>query len=463
MASGPPKSPSSPGAAPSPDVRMRVRAETTTRLNFHSERPESNDRPVSLPPSFIPEPPNKSAVSTVAKTQEGPKIERQRSTASQLVMELLPPPSAFMDEPRLRSTVNPLPPGPSQPQAQLSQFQKQSLPQGIRIPPRSSFGTHDGNSSISPTTSSPRMLTPSSLEDMRKKASMKRVPERVPVPEVRPPSQKVSNQASFLASASALDPRSTCTVDSGEPKSPPAVAPKPKKLPSSIVLKNHKDAAPSHSLVSPSDRGMINPQKVHTEALMKLGLLKTDETDSALSRSTSYRVPPQNSFIAGTHALPAEPFPALRTDSPPKVGARDNLLIARSPSQRPFQVKSATLERPPTDQKSLTLERSNPSQEGSLETSDKDLQPGELRKNRSRPASAGSWKDFGIDQLPSELNREPEIRRSRNSLLVHPPTQMSMESQKALRSHGISVHISPQNNKQDNHKQALKRLGLMKD
>ncbi|MCJ8742015.1 hypothetical protein PDJAM_G00077440 [Pangasius djambal] len=454
-----------------------------------------------LPPSFIPEPPVKPDSSSGAIAKDNPpksnidprSDQKHKSISSDMPMELLPPPSDFMDEPVLPPVLSPvhtLPAAQNQPQtstrlsSQLaSQFPSQPCQSESRpIAPPPGFDGHiETNNPPTPLSTSPRgQLSPNELDKLRKKASMKKAPEKVPVVAAKS-SHNVSDQAN--SPTFGPDTSAFTVVEYGEPKSPPTVAPKPKKLPSSIVLKSHKDATPGHSLVSPGDRMMINQQKVHLEALKKLGLLKSDESDSGLCPIPPHKASSQTPFNTSTSAMShsAEPTASSvlvhaehhavveaqgKTDFSflpvhPEKEERENLLITRAPSPKPFEMKSASMERLGVGLKSLTLE--NPSQLTGQEKSPGNVAGplGHLQNNRSQPASVGSWKDF-IDQIPSESNREPELRRS---LPIPAPSmaQLKVEPQKSLRSHGISVVISPQSNNGEDRKQALRRLGLIKD
>lgn len=461
-------------------------------------RHEPNAYPSSklteLPPPFIPEPPVKPDSSSGAiakdnhpKSNPNPRSDQMhKSVSSNMPMELLPPPSDFMDEPVLLPPVHTLPAEQSQLQtstqlsSQLaSQFplqpcQSESMP----IAPPPGFDEHiKMNKPLTPDSTSPRgQLSPNERDKFHEKVSMKKGPEKVPVSPVKS-AHIVSDQAN--SPTFGPDTSTFTVVDYGEPKSPPSVAPKPKKLPSSIVLKSHKDATPVHSLISPGDRMMVNQQKVHLEALKKLGLLKSDETDSGVSPSPLHKASPQTSFNSSTSAEPTADSGLVHTEHHsvveaqgkrecsffpvhPEKGERENLLITRAPSPKPFEMKSASMERSGVGLKSLTLE--NPSQFISQEENpDNVMLPlGHLQNNRSRPASEGSGTDFSINQIPPESSRETELRRS----LPNPApslAQPKVEPQKSLRSYGISVVICPQSKNGEDRKQALRRLGLFKD
>lgn len=414
------------------------------------------------PPSFIPEPPVRPNTSSgpIAKDhppnsnpQKSGSDQKPERVSSEIPVVLLPPPSDFMDEPMLLPPVN-------------TPCQSESMP--IASP---GFDRHIGTNKPLPSLSTSPRLSINDLDKLRKKASIKKTPEIAPVVQV-----KSGHNVPDRASSPNLGPDTSTTtaVEYVEPKSPPSVAPKPKKLPSSIVLKTHKDATPGHSLVSPGDRMMINKQKVHQEALKKLGLLKPNEIDVGFCPSPPNKASPQTYFNTSTSvASPAEytADSVLRhAENHAVVEAQgkthfsylpvhpekgENLLSTRAPSPKPYEIKSASMERSGVGRKSFTLE--NPSHLTSQEESPENVPTlfGHLRNSRSQPAYEGSLKDFSVNQTPAESNREPELRRS---LPIPVPSQPKVEPQKSLRSHGISVVISPERG--DDRKQALRRLGL---
>ncbi|KAK1799979.1 hypothetical protein P4O66_006130 [Electrophorus voltai] len=110
--------------------------------------------------------------------------------------------------------------------------------------------------------------------------------------------------------------------------SPPAVAPKPRNIPSHIAVFSHKGTiSPNaesniHSLLtSPGSRGMMKPDKARLEALFKLGLLKEKESEVKASikedshATQSWRSHPElsrsrplsPSFSAGNQELAGQP------------------------------------------------------------------------------------------------------------------------------------------------------------
>lgn len=462
---------------------------------------DQSDEQADLPPSFIPEPPVKTNTShdskakdSQPKTQLDPKPDQERpSVGSAIVMDLIPPPSDFMDEPAPQTAVPAQPAEQNQGQTSQSQVHTQEQPQPraqhkeqsqpqhppqpalqlqVQPPPQSIMDAPLESTTIAPppgfdeqnevnkpqcpvTLSTRGPLSPSDLEKLRKKASLKKKPGLAPL------DKKVSSDSSSFP---CTDGHPGTLVEHSDPKSPPLVAPKPKKFPSNINLKSHKDSGPNHSLVSSGER-LMNQEQVHREALKKLGLLKAGETNSGhlLGSSPPQRIPSPHPFNTSTAEDAAQAQPA-HTDQHAAEEAQGKVPLnsgkAGRESPKP-ENRTVSMEAPSASLKGVPAEQSciATGQEKRPEKT-VELSPGQLRRNRPRPASAGSQKDLGIDPLPSVSSREPEVRRSLGSSPVRPSTQSSTAS----RSHGmISVVFMPNSKNGDDRKQALKKLGLIRD
>lgn len=255
-----------------------------------------------------------------------------------------------------------------------------------------------------------------------------------------------------------------------EPKSPPVVAPKPKKLPANIILKSHK-AAPAaesfagHSAATSSERVLIDPQKVRIEALRKLGLLKGDEVDSGPTLSPKHSPKSRRSWAAP----PSPVTPA----SPPTTPSH-----TRSPSyvalQSPGPVSPLVLSKPPV--KSLHVVPA-PAAFRDPDGADDEAPPSSVYSPpadkcavSSSPEPPGPGQDLGEEggkELPAAggapcvvghaASKEADSRRP------PPAHQHPGDSQKLPRSQGISVLICPRSGNEDQRRDALKRLGLVRD
>ncbi|CAJ1084788.1 specifically androgen-regulated gene protein-like [Xyrichtys novacula] len=407
-----------------------------------------------------------------------PPVESTKAPEVDLV--LIPPPSDFMDKPR---------------------------------PPHRPLTAKDLLSP--PVTSNTKPGAPVDLEQLRIRASIKRASMCLPEPSNQP--QELSPSA--VSSSPPLSPPFPFP-EGAEPKSPPAVAPKPKRLPANIILKSHKtavaDGNSGHPV--PASAPLLDPQRVRMEALRKLGLLKSDDADpspilsprhspqnrrswAAPSSPISPQTPPLTPAYPRVHSpspatvhlqspacdsppgtlsapvvLPPEIIPAPDAFSDPdgSLHSDDGLpsgmdvIGATPPRTPPVLVKHLT---PPKvlGIKSATLERSGPglssymaSQDYSEAAGRGTPSPNQLRNNRPRPASLGSRKEFssaqGEDQkVGGATGKGPDVRRSL------PPPQPSHNSQKLPRSEGISVLICPRSQNEEDRREALKRLGLLRD
>lgn len=283
-------------------------------------------------------------------------------------------------------------------------------------------------------------------------------------------------------------------------RSPPAVYPKPKKLPANIILKSHKGTVTisednsGHSVPTLSERLSLDPQRVHVEALRKLGLLNAD-ADSGPALSPILSLKPRKSWtgplspigprsphtltFTPPHPSAYRPPPASPTASPSATSSARAVLPAPpdfgdSDNKPPADADASERPRTPTTLvhhlmspkvagvKSATLERSGLGLSDYMARQDSTDAAASilLHRNRARPASLGSQNEFASavregppgDRVASRL---PEIRRSL-------PAQ-SGGSPKLPRSQGISVLICPRAENGGERREALKKLGLLRD
>ncbi|KAM9855699.1 specifically androgen-regulated gene protein [Aulostomus maculatus] len=379
---------------------------------------------------------------------------------------LIPPPSDFMDEPE----------APPQPESTKS------------LPP-------------SAESSSNKPVASLDLEELRQRACARMSSGNTPM------TQEIASKPPYEVPASP----SPLTVDSGPPmspplhspleqielKSPPAVAPKPKKLPANIILKSLKSsvAGPDGNLVSSapacSDRVLMDPQRVHLEALRKLGLLKSSDADHAPSLSPklspqtrkSWAAPSSPGSPAASRKPPSTP-PHTRVNSPPPVFIPAPPVIPAAvtaasgvlPAPAAFCDPSIDTElsdgktppftppqTPPALVKLLTPPKVKSVKQESHEAKqgiNREQDLSQLRNSRPRPASLGSGTEFSSAQAGLVTSKHLESRRS---LFTSTPFQHSSDSQTLPRSQGISVLICPRAENEEKRREALKKLGLLRD
>ncbi|XP_077074712.1 specifically androgen-regulated gene protein [Siphateles boraxobius] len=503
---------------------------------------------VDLPPSFIPEPPVRTSLPSDSKPKDGihksldvKSQPKQQKVSSGVPLEFIPPPTDFMDEPmkKISLTYSPLPPpafdGPPE-----------WIPELPKMEPHVSGGsiipTEVTKSRSADPETSRGPLSHNEIENLHKKASMKKASHLTPITIAQHP---VADKPITPSPSSEHVP--AVPKESGDPKSPPAVAPKPKKLPSNIIFKSHKDSGSTHSLLLQSERTQMDPQKIRMEALKKLGLLKNEEVETGPSvspcQSPKFKAKPRPQSPAPVEPvqeisrLSESPVPGdmqLRVDTLKHQDAKTREGSLKKQPVRSYEIKSASLERTgpgmviepasqmkdpdrthvelspgqlrktqvrtpsvsrlsespvPGDQqlrvdtlkhqdaktregslnkqpvrsyeiKSASLERTGPgmviehvSQMKIPDRTHVGLSPAQLRKTQPRTPSVGSAKDFGIS------HQADDSTKSLQAAAVQPGN----DAQKLPRSNGISVMISPHGQNGENRREALKKLGLLRD
>lgn len=343
----------------------------------------------------------------------------QQVQTSEIDLRLIPPPSDFMDEPG----------APSEPDKTKD------------APPAAGMSNNK----------------PVDLELLRQRASMKGTQE----------SQK--QQSSLPGSTSPLPSPSP---EATEPKTPPAVAPKPKKLPANIILKSHK-AAPvpesisGHLVPSSSERLLMDPQKVRLEALRKLGLLKSDEVDTGPVLSPKHSPQTRRSWAApsspvspASHTPPTTP---KHTHSPPyplqSPGPVSPLVLSKPPIAKSLHIVPAPAAFRDPDGLNDVSFKVSPVKDASVYSPSNDEcaisgNPEPSGQDASEELLAASGASSMVGHAAS---KEADSRRP-------PPAGLhSGDSQKLPRSQGISVLICPRSDKEDERRGALKRLGLLRD
>lgn len=410
------------------------------------------DLPTHIPPDptpAVPESASGSATPVPAQDAVEPSLptdgQLQRAAANtepsakgEMDLSVIPPPSDFMDEP-----VSPPAPGDSDNSSATSPAAPKATID-LQVLRRRVSEKNISTASVSPTPASPTSIEPSTVTSAE------------------------------LVSAPSLLPSSTPTAAPSvviEPKNPPTVAPKPKKLPPNIILKSHKSPGSHDSIMvhhSPSDRLLMDPQKVRMEALRKLGLLKSEENDSPavsskpqtrkswaptsspLSPTRLKSAPPSAPYttsvptIVPSSTLPdVIPVPAAFSD--PATPSHDEVFLVLHNQDSPTLDRKLLSSPGRGAMRSATLERSGLGLSNYMESMDKQQTLGELRNSRPRPASLGSGKDFaGQSSVPA-------------------PSSSLENPQKLPRSQGISVIISPGEQSEEARRIALKKLGLLRD
>ncbi|KAM9369462.1 specifically androgen-regulated gene protein [Phaethornis superciliosus] len=238
----------------------------------------------------------------------------------------------------------------------------------------------------------------------------------------------------------------------------PPTAPKPRKLPPNIILKTSKTSPvplatepgqkvkassppsggsqPSDTTAEKANLGHLDPkerEKAHREALVKLGLS-------------------ENRKEPGTHLPPTLSSQQKEIPVPvPREPSGEALL----PGPRQMNFKSNTLERSGVGLGSCMAKAKeqnvkSSSSLGKMSFMER-LAPSFLRSSRPRPSSLGMGKDFGDLKEPGEVEQEKSNKRRSHPLpsIPRPPC--------------ISVKIVPKGVTEENRREALKKLGLLKE
>uniref|UniRef100_A0A2K6UID4 Chromosome 1 open reading frame 116 n=1 Tax=Saimiri boliviensis boliviensis TaxID=39432 RepID=A0A2K6UID4_SAIBB len=450
--------------------------------NFRKSTTQANRRTPGEPVRLVPEL-EKEQVSQSSEPSQAPASPRE--AALDLDVVLIPPPEAFRD-------------------TQPEQCREASLPEGPG---------QQGHT--------PQLHTPSSSQEREQTAS-KAMSQKAketgstgctqqprPPPAVLP--QNVRAEDAPLPSGE--DPNTRLA---------PLTAPKPRKLPPNIVLKSsrssfhsdpqhwlsrHTEAAPGDSGLVSSSSSLQEQRKARREALEKLGLPQDqDEPGHHLSKPTSSirfketraqrpspapaqaaaaipaagkplaRAPapapaqgplpvksPAPGNVAATKSVPIPIPKAPRANSPltpPKPDSGLTLQESNIPGLRQMNFKSNTLERSGVGLSSyLSAEKdTSPKTSTSLgkgSVLDK-ISPSILRNSRPRPASLGTGKDFAGIQVGKLADLEQEQSSKHLSY-------QGQSRDKLPRPPCVSVKISPKGVPSEHRREALKKLGLLKE
>ncbi|XP_053105644.1 specifically androgen-regulated gene protein isoform X2 [Hemicordylus capensis] len=333
------------------------------------------------------------------------------------------------------------------------------------------------------------------VKDGYKTAQQQLSPEKMELGKeaiLNPVSPKSSKRSEEIISAQDDYQKPTleeATLDSNSKQGPPT-APKPRKLPPNIILKTSKSNAvslnvdPSHKIkvLAPSNgrpraaTGDFSMERAHClqkeqgkarrEALEKLGLPldKEKKTEEYMARNSAYPKPTDTPRTSSRESINVDDFTLNKKPDQPhdQIGEKGiHPSEINSPGIKQMNVKSNTLERSGVGLSSYissTSEDQNVKNSGSLgKTSFFDkFTPNFLRSNRPRPASLGMGKDF-TDLKENRMHSfEQEKNDKRRSYPLQNPSKLPRPS-------CVSVKITPKGATDENRREALKKLGLLKE
>ncbi|NXS25627.1 SARG protein, partial [Pomatostomus ruficeps] len=235
----------------------------------------------------------------------------------------------------------------------------------------------------------------------------------------------------------------------------PPTAPKPRKLPPNIILKTSRNspvplasehnqkvkAAPpvsatshpspaSDSAAEKGSSGHLDPkekEKARREALEKLGLSQDRREPSAHLQPHARETPLPGAGQPGEGSVPGIRQVTFKSNTLERSGVGLGSSIGKEPSTRS---SSSSLG------KMSFIER---------------LAPSFLRSSRPRPASLGAGKDFA--GLKEQEEQDKSSKRRSHPLPGFPRPPRS----------AVSVKISPKGAADENRREALKKLGLLKE
>ncbi|KAM6232730.1 specifically androgen-regulated gene protein isoform 2-T3 [Spheniscus humboldti] len=247
----------------------------------------------------------------------------------------------------------------------------------------------------------------------------------------------------------------------------PPTAPKPRKLPPNIILKTSKN--------SPVPLTMEPGQKVKAPPPSSASSQPGSASNTAAEKANSGHLDPKEREKARREALEKLGLPRDRrepnTHLQPTMGSCPNQALP-VPGEPEAHCRAAERSVPGIRQisfKSNTLERSGvglssyvtSAKEQSIKTSSslgkmsfiERLAPSFLRSSRPRPVSLGAGKDFAGLKEPGQVEQEKSSKRRSHPLQSFPRPPHSC----------VSVKISPKGATDENRREALKKLGLLKE
>ncbi|KAM9146674.1 specifically androgen-regulated gene protein [Pangshura tecta] len=294
---------------------------------------------------------------------------------------------------------------------------------------------------------------------------------RLPLKEEKEHCEKGGERAPDLQGNQEKSPSKEASLDSNIKLGPPT-APKPRKLPPNIILKpskispaplidpNHNRKVPSPS--SPkhksntSDSSVEKQERARWEALEKLGLLHDKGRESKVHVVRPPTAPKPNPVLVpracSRDNLNSDDGMDVPVNGKPDQQHASGLNPAESTAPGLRQIiKSNSLERSGIglSSKDQNVDRSSLGKTSALKMVD----PGVIRNNRTRPASLGTREDF-IELKASKTDNE-ELGKSDN--------RKSYPLLKFPRPTCVSVKITPKGATDENRREALKKLGLLKE
>ncbi|XP_036415370.1 specifically androgen-regulated gene protein [Colossoma macropomum] len=295
-------------------------------------------------------------------------------------------------------------------------------------------------------------LTYEGLVQLRKKVALRKNPED----EKQPHTHSNDGRKVFSQNIQPIE-------NQGSKNSPPAVAPKPKKIPSHITVLNHKGTtAPNadstiHCLsTSPGSKGLMKPEQVRLEALSKLGLLKESDSKPSTKGHPSESLQPSSGSVPDlSQSRPLPPCASVRNQESRNQPSQGSSVLHHRSMTDLATVPPQLHHVKPAGGKSATLERSGTGWGSSMSNS-------EISDCQSSAASQNHLQRSSTVVSSSNLGN---IQRGRNTVSTGKPQAASGQSStvphKPLHAPGLNVLVVP--NMGEDRREALRKLGLLKN
>nr|XP_027300575.2 specifically androgen-regulated gene protein isoform X2 [Anas platyrhynchos] len=277
-------------------------------------------------------------------------------------------------------------------------------------------------------------------------------PEHASVPDLTlPPHQEMGRESAALPQGPLEQPAPQEAPQDPEAKRGPPTAPKPRKLPPNIILKTSKN--------SPVLLATEPGQKVKIPPPAPAGSQPGSTSDSAAEKANSGQLDPKERQKARREALEKLGLPQDRGEPRARLGPapapRGTTTESTAPGARAMHFKSNTLERSGVGLGSCMASAKEPGTKssGSLGKMSfiERLAPSFLRSSRPRPVSLGAGKDFAALKEPPEPEKSSKRRSHPLQSFPRPPRSC------------VSVKISPKGATDEHRREALRKLGLLKE
>uniref|UniRef100_A0A8C3C077 Chromosome 1 open reading frame 116 n=1 Tax=Cairina moschata TaxID=8855 RepID=A0A8C3C077_CAIMO len=355
-----------------------------------------------------------------------------------------------------RVVEDPAPPGKASQETaeedRLGQGNLRTQAKPLLIPPPAPFQDDVLSHEQQPQRSSLDAKWENTEESWTRAVPPRPAPEHASVPDLTlPPHQEMGRESAALPQGPLGQPAPQETPQDPEAKRGPPTAPKPRKLPPNIILKTSKN--------SPVLLATEPGQKVKIPPPAPAGSQPSSASDSTAEKANSGQLDPKEREKARREALEKLGLPQDRGEPRARLGPapapRGTTTESTAPGARAMHFKSNTLERSGVGLGSCMASAKEPGTKssGSLGKMSfiERLAPSFLRSSRPRPVSLGAGKDFAALKEPPEPEKSGKRRSHPLQSFPRPPRSC------------VSVKISPKGATDEHRREALRKLGLLKE